>query len=155
MGTVHQVAVHSGGSITVFQPQKDLLLPPATKLGQGYIFAGVCDSVNGGGVLPGGVLPPGGEGASSGRDTSSLGGSVPGGAWWRHPRDGHCCGRYASYWNAFLFSKIFAENWIKWKRERHASLVSPTSATEFWMVQAVSYRKEHLKIRNWLLYIWI
>ena len=25
----------------------------------------------------------------------------------RHPpRDGHCCGRYASYWNAFLFLKI-------------------------------------------------
>ena len=28
------------------------LLPPATKLGQGYIFTGVCDSVNGGGGLP-------------------------------------------------------------------------------------------------------
>ena len=26
------------------------LLPPATKLGQGYIFTGVCDSVHGGGV---------------------------------------------------------------------------------------------------------
>ena len=24
----------------------NLLLPPATKLGQGYIFTGVCDSVN-------------------------------------------------------------------------------------------------------------
>ena len=49
-------------------------LPPATKLGQGYIFTGICDSVNREGVLPlggggflwggassqGGVLPPGG-----------------------------------------------------------------------------------------------
>ena len=29
--------------------QYNLLLPPATKLGQGYIFTGVCDSVHGGG----------------------------------------------------------------------------------------------------------
>ena len=27
-------------------------LPPATKLGQCYVFTGVCDSVNGGGCLP-------------------------------------------------------------------------------------------------------
>ena len=27
-----------------------VFLPPATKLGQGYIFTGVCDSVHGGGV---------------------------------------------------------------------------------------------------------
>ena len=31
-----------------------------------------------------------------------------GGRWsqgvWRPPRDGYCCGRYASYWNAFLLS---------------------------------------------------
>ena len=26
----------------------NLLLPPATKLGQGYIFTGICDSVHGG-----------------------------------------------------------------------------------------------------------
>ena len=25
-------------------------LPPATKLGQGYVFTGICDSVHGGGV---------------------------------------------------------------------------------------------------------
>ena len=31
------------------------LLPPATKLGQGYIFTGVCDSVHGGVPAPGGV----------------------------------------------------------------------------------------------------
>ena len=41
-----------------------------------------------GGLLPG-VPGPGGAGP---------GGCVPGG----NPPDGYCCGRYASYWNAFL-----------------------------------------------------
>ena len=31
----------------------ELFLPPATKLGQGYIFTGVCDSVHMGGGVPG------------------------------------------------------------------------------------------------------
>ena len=44
-----------------------LLLPPATKLGQGYIFTGICHSVNRGGVCSGGCL-------------------LLGGAWWRPPR---------------------------------------------------------------------
>ena len=37
----------------VLEPDEQELnfLPPATKLGQGYIFTGVCDSVNGGGCL--------------------------------------------------------------------------------------------------------
>ena len=60
-------------------------LPPATKLGQGYIFTGVCDSVNGGGgvcsqgclllgegVCSRGVSAPGGGGCL-------LPGGVPGG----------------------------------------------------------------------------
>ena len=34
-----------------------ILLPPATKLGQGYVFTGVCDSVHRGGV-PDQVHPP-------------------------------------------------------------------------------------------------
>ena len=35
------------------------LLPPATKLGQGYVFTGVCDSVNrGGGAPPQTTYPP-------------------------------------------------------------------------------------------------
>ena len=61
------------------------LLPAATKLGQGYIFTGVCHSVNGGVSGPGGCLVLGGCLVET------------------PPRDGHCCGRYASYWNAFLF----------------------------------------------------
>ena len=36
------------------------ILPPATKLGQGYIFTGVCDSVNRGSVWSWGVSGPGG-----------------------------------------------------------------------------------------------
>ena len=66
-------------------------LPPATKLGQGYIFTGVCDSVHGGGLLlggvcawsrwggllPGGVPGPGGVGAWSQWGVCSWG--VPGG----------------------------------------------------------------------------
>ena len=34
-------------------------------------------------------------------------------AWWDTPpplSDGHCCGRYASYWNAFLFRGLFSSN---------------------------------------------
>ena len=41
---------------------------------------------------------PGGGGAWSSGGAWSGGGEV-----WRLPRDGNCCGRYASYWNAFLF----------------------------------------------------
>ena len=33
---------------------------------------------------------------------------VGGGAWWRSPPDGYCCGRYASYANAFLFRNVHA-----------------------------------------------
>ena len=85
-------------------------LPLATKLGQGYIFTGVCHSVNGMGGVP---APEGGgwaEGMSGpGGVACSQGGSSG------DPRDGHCCGRYASYWNAFLYiivwlARFFWEN---------------------------------------------
>ena len=54
--------------------------------------------------------------------TWEVSGPTPGGSPGRHPgegvsqdalrqtpppADGYCCGRYASYWNAFLFGKIF------------------------------------------------
>ena len=73
-------------------------------LGQGNVFTGVCLST---GEVPGpggwrGCLLPGG--------VPALGGGVPapGGLVWGVPGgdlppDGYCCGRYASYWNAFLF----------------------------------------------------
>ena len=60
------------------------IYPHKRSLGQSNIFTPVCDSVHrDGGLLPGGV---------SGGD----------------PPDGYCCGRYASYWNAFLFCPKFS-----------------------------------------------
>ena len=53
---------------------------------EGYVFTGVCLSTRGGGVC-----------LSEWWDTT-----LP-----PPPRDGHCCGLYASYWNAFLFPIIF------------------------------------------------
>ena len=60
-------------------------------LGQGNIFTPVCHSVHrgeGGCLVPGGSVP-GGD-------------LLPGGCLVETPPDGYCCGRYASYWNAFL-----------------------------------------------------
>ena len=53
-------------------------LPPATKLGQGYIFTGVCDSVprRGGGLVRGGAWTGGVPG---------RGGLLRGVTWWRLP----------------------------------------------------------------------
>ena len=89
----------------------NLVLPPATKLGQGYIFTGVCDSVHGGVVsqhaLQQGVPGPGGGSAPEGGD-----------AWWRPPPpDGHCCGQNSSYWNAFLFGNFFANNCMEMEKK--------------------------------------
>ena len=94
------------------------LLPPATKLGQGYIFTGMCDSVHGGGAwsgrvpglgvawFRGGVPGPGGM-PGLGECLILGGGAWSGGAWWRPPQDGYCCGLYASYWNAFLLNTFY------------------------------------------------
>ena len=71
------------------------LLPPATKLGQGNIFTGICDSVKGGassqeGVCSRGVSGPG-EGGVWSQGVSVLGVvwsqgvSAPDGARWRPP----------------------------------------------------------------------
>ena len=54
------------------------------------------------GLLRGGAWSGGGLGP--GVVSAPRGVRVPGG----DPRDGHCCGRYASYWNAFLLTK-----WVK------------------------------------------
>ena len=31
--------------------------------------------------------------------------------------DGYCCGRYASYWNAFLLTHLVSQPEIKWKKK--------------------------------------
>ena len=47
---------HTLLTVTIFKLES---LPPATKLGQGYVFTGVCDSVHSGGGVPYQVHPPG------------------------------------------------------------------------------------------------
>ena len=59
-------------------------------------------SAPGGYLVPGGPLP-GGRCLAMGRSAPRWGAcswGVPG----RDPPDGYCCGRCASYWNAFLFN---------------------------------------------------
>ena len=76
-----------------------IFLPPATKLGQGYIFTGVCHSVSRGGVWSWGV-------SASGGWVSALGGCAPGGCLVETPQHGRCCGQYTSYWNAFFLPVV-------------------------------------------------
>ena len=56
-----------------------------------------------GGLLWGGACSQGvcSRGCAWSREVPALGG-----AWWRSPH-GYYCGRYASYWNAFLFIYLF------------------------------------------------
>ena len=88
-----------------------VLLPPATKLGQGYVFTCVCDSVHGG-VWPiacWDTPPLNQRQAPLPRDQAPRQSRLP----WDQapPKCGACweiwatSGRYASYWNAILFFK--------------------------------------------------
>ena len=74
------------------------ILPPTTKLGQGYIFTGICDSVHGGRYL-GRYPPPPRPGAPPGTRFTPSGPGTP-------QEIRVTSGQYASYWNAFL-------SWIK------------------------------------------
>ena len=91
-----------------------MLLP----LQQGYVFTGVCDSVHrgwGGGVCMHGRGGMCGGWGMRGRGVCMVGVCMHGwgacvvgrhvwqGVAMHGRRDGHCSGRYASYWNAFLF----------------------------------------------------
>ena len=103
-------------------------LPPTNKLGQGYVFTHVCDSVHRG-SLPQCMLgyPPGADTPTPGADTPTPGADTP----WsktsprsRPPKSSHppgadtprssACweirttsGRYASYWNVYLLKYFF------------------------------------------------
>ena len=73
---------------------------PETKLRKGYVFTPVCHSVHRGGCLPQcmlGYTPP------QEADTPQEAETPPGSRHTPREADGYCCGRYASYWNAFLF----------------------------------------------------
>ena len=80
---------------------------------EGYIFTPVRHSVHGGGGLsqcmlgyhppepgtaPPDQAPPWDQAPSPGPSTTPR------------SRDGYCCGRYASYWNAFLLSIFFSSD---------------------------------------------
>ena len=107
---------------------------------EGYVFTGVCLSTGGCVHVPGGVSFGGCMvwGCMVLGVWSQGGCMVPGGGWLsgsrgvsgRPPgRDGYCCGRYASYWNAFLFctisiptqimdflklSEVLSKGWVVW-----------------------------------------
>ena len=89
---------------------------PQTKLQKGNVFTPVCHPVHRDEVYPSTQTPPRqtpspgqtppGHTPSPGQtppqaDTASLGQTPPLGK--LPPGDGHCSGRYASYWNPFLF----------------------------------------------------
>ena len=101
-------------------------------LGQGNIFTSVCQEFcsRGGCLLLGGCLVRGGlvlggavwfRGEVPAPRGCLVGGVLVRGAQTPHsrgklrgirpspppPPDGYCCGRYASYWNAFLFSLVY------------------------------------------------
>ena len=111
----------SSGSITSNRRRKgcNLLLPAATKLGQGNVFTGVCDSATGGVGGGGGGsasvhagIPPPLEQTPPWDQTPRADTPAPSGAdsgiW-------STSGRYASYWNAFLFGQIFLKTAWKWR----------------------------------------
>ena len=57
---------------------------------------------------------------STGGGSWSRGGAWSlGGAWRRPLRDGYCCRRYASYWNAFLLMKCLFSKTILRNSSRH------------------------------------
>ena len=69
---------------------------------EGYVFTGVCLSTGEVGVsasVHAGTPPPPEQTPPRSRHTAPE--QTPPGAD-TPPRYGHCCGRYASYWNAFL-----------------------------------------------------
>ena len=69
------------------------LLPPATKLQEGNVFTPVCDSVHKGVSAQGGLCPRGSLLGELGPVSVMV-----------------TCGRYASYWNAFLSGEnVFPE----------------------------------------------
>ena len=77
----------------------DVFLPSATKLRRLCFYT--CLSTGGGvsASVHAGIPPPGAD--TPWEQAPPQGADPP-------PADGYCCGRYASYWNAFLFIFVFA-----------------------------------------------
>ena len=120
-------------------------LPPAKKLGQGYVFTCVCDSVyEGGGSAPlhAGIHPP----PTRGRHTHPRNGG-------RHPPQHSACweirptsGRYASYWNAILlcFVLLFSEIRIICTNQWNPGHVTKRTLSAFHGVELPMLRRTHL-----------
>ena len=79
---------------------RGLIITARNEVGEGYVYVCVI-------LFTGRVPCPGGGLVWSRGD-----------AWWRTPRYGHCCGRYASYWNAFLFSLVGFDDNIENQHDR-------------------------------------
>ena len=47
---------------------------------------------------------------------------LPSACWDTHPPDGHCSGRYTSYWNAFLFLRINLNKMCHLQQNKRSSL---------------------------------
>ena len=82
---------------------------PQTKLQKGNVFTPVCQSfcsVHGGvsTAVHAGIYPPGQ--APPPRQTPHWAGTPTPGQMPPTTADGYCCGRYASYWNAFLLNNF-------------------------------------------------
>ena len=97
-------------AITIVQPITDLCIFTARKrsLGQGNIFAPVCHSVHSGGgvprqVPPGQGTPPGPGTPPRARYTPQTRYTPGSSAYWEIRATS---GRYASYWNAFLYKLL-------------------------------------------------
>ena len=131
-GTSYPLGVNIQGTLCLLVV--NYYLTPANEVCEGYVFTCVCHSVRRGWVSrprPRVEVKVSGWGVSrptlGGVQAYSRGGGVQahteGGGVSQHalrqtpPADGYCCGRYASYWNAFLFSIRFAENCIKMKKK--------------------------------------
>ena len=115
-----------------------LFLPPATKLGQGYIFTGVCHSVNKegassrgvGGCFLRGVLPPRG------------GVLPPGGVWWRPPGTAtaaggtHPTGMHSSFKNKYMglekITAVFHFKYLEFYQYHHEAIESFKEFTIFY-----------------------
>ena len=87
------------------------LLPSATKLRQGNVITPACHSVHRGGIYLSAwdaplanTPPPSRHPRDPGRHTPRA--DTP------PPADGNCSGRYASYWNAFLFGLQSMRIWL-------------------------------------------
>ena len=93
---------------------------PQTKLRKGNVFTPVCQSFcSQGGSAPGHAGIPSPRQTPLPRVVTLLVQTPP------SPADGYCCGRCASYWNAFLFDNFFAENFLKMKEIRPNGDVCP------------------------------